>query len=536
LQIGGKTRSALVTLGAFGFFVLQALLATRPLARDLRSQTLAGPDPVIDLWTVNWLSRHLLQPTQLYGGNIFQPVEHAVLFSDLSLGTAVLLPPFRVVADDPVPLYNLAVLLALSFAGFSFFLLSWTLTGCPGAGLLAGTLAAFGSHQLYHVYHLNLLTTGWLALLLLGLHQLLERPGGAAAVLTGVSFALSVQSSGYYAVAAVLLPLVFAVTHARRLFARGPLRSAILAAILGSALALPYLLSFLEVREAHSLRRPPGMSRSMAFQPARDLGAHGYLYRAILGSDGERLFPGALSLALAGLAAARRRPHAGFYSASTLLLLLVSLGPAVELFGRELRLPYAWIFAIPPLDGMRHPYTFAAVATMTLAVLAALGWRSLAIAEKPWAAVLVLALALAETLAPPLDVRPVPADVPPAYRLLETLPPGLFLELPVSAPDALLWAARHGRPAVNGDGAFLPARHALLERYIQNNWIKKDPQDVDVERPTWIIAEEFPVRYVIVPCGRRPAFRAIADAFDRSQTYRFAAEAEDGDRVYEVRR
>ena len=84
--------------------------------------------------------------------------------------------------------------------------------------MLAGVLAAFSSHQMSHVYHLNLLSIGWLALFLLGLHRH-RRSGGSigAAILAGVSFALTAQSSGYYGVAAVVLALVFAGFHAREL-------------------------------------------------------------------------------------------------------------------------------------------------------------------------------------------------------------------------------------------------------------------------------------------------------------------------------
>jgi hypothetical protein len=42
------------------------------------------------------------------------------------------------------------------------------------------------------------------------------------------------------------------------------------------------------------------------------------------------------------------------------------------------------------------------------------------------------------------------------------------------------------------------------------------------------------VRYVIIPAGRKPGLRALAAAFDRSRSFRFVAEARDGDRLYEA--
>jgi hypothetical protein len=513
-----------------GFFLALAAVATRPLVLDLFGRTLPGPDPLIDLWTVNWLSGHMLQPG-LYDGNIFHPLTRSAVYSDLSLGTAVLLLPLRPLIADPVPLYNIGVVLALAFGGWSFHLLVRSLTADTGAGLVAGTLAAFGSHQLFHVYHLNLLSIGWLALLLLGLHRLETRPGPSATLLSGVSFAVCVQTSGYYAVTAALLPLLFAAARWRALVRPTSLRATLLAAAVGTLLSLPYLLAFREVRERDGLRRPPGMSRNMAFQPVRDLSSHGYLYGTVLGSQGERLFPGLLSLGLAGIAVARRRPAAPFYAVATGLLTVVSLGPELSFGGATLPLPYRTLFAIPPLDSMRHPYTFAAVATMALSVLAGIGCASLRIPRGVF-----VALAVLETLAPGPATREVPRGLPPVYERWLALPPGPALEVPLAAPDVLLWATRHGRGVVNGDGAFLPRLHGRLDQLMRREWLKQAPQDVDGTETAALVRDELPVRYLIVPCGRQPDTCRLAGALNRSRVFTLVAEMPDGDRLYEISR
>jgi hypothetical protein len=526
-------RAVLREGGVALLFLCLAALATRPLAGDLRGRTLAGPDPVIDLWTLHWLSGHLLDPGQLFEGNIFYPARHAAVYSDLSLGTAVLVAPLRAFVEDPVPLYNLGVLAALAFGAWAFCCLVRGLTGSASAGLLAGVLAAFGSHQLYHVYHLNLLTTGWLALLLLGMHRIAAGGGMRWAVLAGVSFALAAQSSGYYAVAAALLALAFAAAHWRRLLGPRALRATAVAAALGLLLTLPYARVFLEVRAQQGLRRPPRLSERMAFQPGRDLTSHGYLYRGLLGSAGERLFPGLLAPVLGLLALRRRAPGSRFYACAAGLLLLVSLGPRLELLGASLPLPYGVLFALPPLDAMRHPYSFAAVASFLLAVLAGIGWASLR--PRAWAGAAVVAAAVLETLAPPVAVREVPQGVPPAYRLLESLPPGPVLELPVFDEDALLWAARHGRPVLNGIGAFLPRDTQALESAVENQWLGPALGDVDDSRPGELLRES-PVRYLIVPTGRTPRLARLAAALSRSPSYRLLAETEDGARIFELTR
>src|SRR5262249_41219807 len=135
----------------------------------------------------------------------------------------------------------------------------------------------------------------------------------------------------------------------------------------------------------------------------------------------------------------------------------------------------------------------------------------------------------------PPDLRPVPPGVPPAYERLASLPPGPILDLPLFAPETVLWAARHGRPVLNGAGAFAPLQTLVLDRYIQNHWLEHIPADLDTERPTPYLVGRFSVRYVIVPTGRIRGFEGLAGAFDRSRTFRLAAVASDGDRIYEVR-
>jgi hypothetical protein len=534
----------MASAAAFLFFLAYAIVATRPLAFRAATHTLIGPDPLSHLWMVSWLTGHAFEPGQIFQGNIFHPAAHAVLFTDLSMGTAVLVLPLRLFTTEPLILFNAATILALAFGGWAFHALVHGLTGHRWAGLLAGVLAVFSSHQMSHVYHLNLLSTGWLALFLLGLHRIAcPRPGGdpgmergsiGAAVLAGVSFALTAQSSGYYGVAAAGLAMVFAAFHLREM--RRPRTACLVlgAAAIAVVLTLPYLLAFRALQEEQGLRRPPEMSVKMAFHPSRDLTSWAHAYIGLLGGDGEVLFPGLLPLVLGGVAVVRRGRSAWFYAAGAAVLIVLSLGPEVTLGSRTLSMPYRWLFALRPFDSMRHPFTFASVALFLLAVLAGLGWARLGLASKPWAGPAIVLLAIAETMTDAPRLREIPPGLPPAYQVLETLPAGPILEVPVFVEESVVWAARHGRPVLNGIGAFVPAQTLVLDRYIQNHWLDGEPGDIDTSRPTTFLRERFPVRYVIIPVGRFTGFRRLGLAFDRSRTFRLAAVAADGDRIYEV--
>jgi hypothetical protein len=501
----------------------------------MRGTTLLGRDPLIDLWTVHWVTRHAFEPV-MFQGNIFHPAPHAVLRNDLSLGTALLLLPLRAFIDDPVPLYNTGLWLALASGGWAIHWLGRQLTGSITAGLLAGILAAFSSHQLSHVYHLNRLSIGWLALFLLGLERLARSPGPFAVLLAGVAFSVTAQSSGYYGAAAGVLGLLFVAVRWRAFRSRPVVLASAAAALLAALLTAPFARAFFELRAQDSLKRPLETNESLAFQPARDLTSGAYAYAPLRGSKGQRLFPGLLILALATAGLARRREGSGYYAVATGALLLISLGPRLQVGGIGVPLPYRWLLAVPPFDAMRHPYTFAAVAILTLAVLAAFGWASLGLARRPWAAPVALLLAVGETLSPPPGTRRVPAGLPPAYRTLASLPPGPILEVPVDDPLTMLWAARHDLRVVNGVNAFVPPRTALLQLVMRHQWLKRVPLDVDESEPTRLLKEDFELRYLILPLQRHPHLRGLAEAIERSRSFTLVEQAGNGDRIYELLR
>ncbi|HWX24638.1 MAG TPA: hypothetical protein VN083_06320, partial [Vicinamibacteria bacterium] len=115
--------------GIVFFFFLLSLVATRPLLFHMATATFAGYDPLTHLWTVHWLATHFFDPNQIFEGNLYYPQRHAVLFTEIDLGTVVLVVPFRMFSSDPVRLFNLGVILALGFGGWSFHALVRFLTG-----------------------------------------------------------------------------------------------------------------------------------------------------------------------------------------------------------------------------------------------------------------------------------------------------------------------------------------------------------------------------------------------------------------------
>lgn len=510
-------------LAVAAFFVGLALWVIRPLPAGLDSQILMGPDPPIYVWTVDWLSGHLLDPGALFEGNIYHPVRHAVLLSDLAFGTALLVAPLRAWVRDPVTLYNLGLVLTLAFGGWSFQRLVQALTGSVAAGLLSGTLAAFGSHQLLHVPQLALVNIAGIALLLLALHRAFapRRPWVQALGL-GAAFAFNTLSSGYFAVAGTLLALVYALCHWRRFRTPGVFWTCLGAALVAAALLAPYVRAFLWLQATEHIERSLHANIAQAFRPLEDLGSQAYLYRGWLGATGQQLFPGFGCLFLAAWACRRRVAGWVFYLGATLVLLGLSLGPELRVGDTTLDLPYAVLFDVPPLNALMHPYSFAAVARLCLCVLAGMGLAVLAGSAARWALPVALVIGLAEVAAPPAAVRAQFAGLPEIYTALERLPPGPVLEIPVDSSDAMICAARSRRPMVNGSSGMAPRDHGALQRWMQREWLKPSRAaglPVLGGTRTLVHLRAMDVRYVIVPAGREPRWRRLQEAFERSPDF-----------------
>jgi len=502
----------------FAFFVVSAGFALRPLPFRLGDSIPAGSDPPHHLYIMNWLLEHGLSNDR-FEGRMFHPARNAVLRSDLSMGTVVLMAPLAPFVSEPLVRFNLATWVALAFSAWAFCLLARSWTHSTVAGLFAGLTAVLGSHQSLHYVHLNLMSVGWLPVFLLALERVLRGGGAAWAALAAVSFALVASSSGYYGVAACVAAAV--------LFARSPsataLRWGAFAAALAAVLLLPYLIAYAGLHAEESLVRT---SRELAkgSWTLRDLGSRALLHRTWNPAAGEPLFPGVAVTGLAAFALWRGSKRERTLGLAAALLFWLALGEPGGL--------YRLLALVPPFSSMRHPVTLAAVALMLLCVLAASGLALLS-RSKPALGAVLLAVGGLETLAPANDFFEVKPGVPPIYEEILKLPPGPVLEVPPYEATPLIWAARRGFETVNGGGAFIPALTTRIETTTQNHWLTDTYEPIDETKAAGILLNETGMRYLILPAGRRGGLDPLVQRFRECRCFRELG-VYQSDRLYEA--
>lgn len=171
----------------------------------------------------------------------------------------------------------------------------------------------------------------------------------------------------------------------------------------------------------------------------------------------------------------RRRSLLAFYLGAAVLCLAMCLGPGGVVMGEALveRPPYWWLMRLPGADALRVPTRFMMVATLPLAVAAALSFRL--VVDKISRRQYQIALVGVPTLALILDSwpRPLPVHSPPEqYPLPAGFSDVALVELPLgesvdSEIAAMNRGIKHGRPVANGYSGHLPPPYLVLRRALQ---------------------------------------------------------------------
>jgi len=530
-----RGRSALIEAGLLAGFLALAAVQTGVVS-NLGRQAFAGPDPIIDIWTLHWVATHLLKdPPRLFEGNIFFPARDTVLFSDPLVGPAVLVQPLLLFTSNPLLLYNAAVLLALALTSHGLWRLTRAL-GADGVSALVPAVAVpYCAHQLHHLTHLNLAAICGLPWLLLASIRLLERPGWPAAAGTALAFAWQASTSGYQAFTCAVLSLTVAAWGFRAFARRHTIAWAIAAALLAAVLLAPYVLAFLRVdatagmeREVqdivvHSLSVPDDLVRTPA-----------YAWRWLLPSGGDSAFPGLTVLALAVVAAVRARgPYVRLLLLVAAVFLVLSLGPALVVRGRAvMALPYGFLHQhVPLLRAGRHPVTFVIATVLALGVLAGLGLAALPVPVPVRA--LAVGLALVETLAPS-PKRSDRGPLPEAYGWLAAHGAQAVAELPYDDDARQLWAAYHGLCTTAGISPYAPADHMELAQRITHEWKREPAGGLEGMVSLAIFKRRVPVTHLLLNPGVAPAL--VHNVAATPETFTFLHATSDGARIYEVRR
>lgn len=474
-------------------------------------------DMRLNTWILAWSQNALLSPgAGFFDGGMLYPAPGALAGSEHLIGPALLTLPVRLFTDNAVLNYSAAVVLSSLILGFSTAALARWATGSRLLGLLATGIALSLPWRVAEISHLQLLSVGFIPLIvLLALQLLLGEARRWTAPFLFVVLSLQLLTS-YYLAYQVTLCLGMVVLVGL-LWIRPALARLV---PLATAMGLSYLILAL-VSIPYLTRNAQGELR-VTFNPDEIL-AGDHLSNALqmLGPRFNSLWqqnPGlepayyipvtVLVLALISffwflVGTEYRQAHQTGQIVrarlTTLVLWLSCLaafsmlpGPHAVWGDDIYRLPAYWAAQlIPGFIHLRAPHRWAIVIAVALPILAALGAQVILrlfghrlVAERlplrTMAGVMISVFVALNLPIERLAIKPAfdkSARHTALYDALESLPFGPVLELPWhldalqrNAADTryMLSGTQHGRPLLNGFTAHLPPSYFLLNRISQN--------------------------------------------------------------------
>jgi hypothetical protein len=506
-------------------FLALTVLMLYPLSVHPATRVADQGDPLLLSWMLAWCTRALFtDPLHFYDSNIFYPFPHSLAFSDPPVGAMPLSAPIWWITGNPVLAHNVAFLAAFFLSCVGAYLLTKKLTSSVIAGVFAGVIFAFPPYRLAHLSHLDLSSAYWMPVALLFLHRAFTSGRWSYFLGFAGSFVLQCFCSLYYGffftVAIALYLIYLAIFKTSRLTVEKIGKFAA-ASLLAGMVLIPFGLPFLIVNREYGVSRRPGevldgsadLVDYLAASPTNVL--YGQLTSPLLKNAGERaLFPGLLPPLLAligiwGLAPNFRRrailprslpPHQterageddiqsdqGYYVLLVAFAFLLSLGPRLQVGGKELELtlPYGLLYSyVPGFKAFRCPARFDVLVMLGLAVLAGQG---IARMEKflaargagpllRWTVSLpALAIVLLEYAAFPVRSAAVEvgSEVPAVYRwLAQQGPQTTVMELPIN-DDTLAkfrydyFSTYHWCRLVNGHASFLPPDYVRIMKVME---------------------------------------------------------------------
>lgn len=302
-----------------------AVVMTWPLARH--ATTAIGPDlgdPLFNIWVLLWTSGQVLAAASgdlgalgdYWQGNIFHPQPYALALSEHLTPQMLMALPVLALTGNGILAYNLLFLASFVLSAGALFWLVRTLTGHSLAAFIAGLAFAWAPYRLEQLSHLQVLTTFWMPLALLGFHRFVAT--GRTAPLAGGTVALVAQnlSCGYFLL--YFPPFVAAwclheMVRLRRTADRRVWAGLTAAALTAAALTWPFVSPYLELREEGGAGVRPVEEIRRYSADVTGLGAT----------------PPASDLWRGVLPASRTPEGAGFPGLTILLLVSVAMGSAV---------------------------------------------------------------------------------------------------------------------------------------------------------------------------------------------------------------
>jgi hypothetical protein len=303
-------------------------------------------DPLLNTWIIWWNRWHVPLSETWWSPPAFAPLRHVLALSEPLVGLSPLTTPLQWLGASPLLTYNIAFLLSFFLSGLGAHLLVLALTGRHGAAFIAGLAFGFAPYRAAQLPHLQILSSYWMPLGLLGLHRAAAAGRWSWLALFAIGWIGQVLTSGYFLLHFSILIALWLVWFGTSC-GKSVLCRMVVAWGLAAAVVAPLLWQARAIHERYGLDRPFAEIEQFSADvtslanPSPDLA----LWRPLHVPGAEReLFPGVTVIVLALIAVL-----AGHRAGGTQPRLLIRLRWLLVLAGSLPAAAVAWRFATGPL-------------------------------------------------------------------------------------------------------------------------------------------------------------------------------------------
>ena len=245
-------------LAATALYLALTIALTWPLVLHPGSLVPHDPgDPLLNTWIMSWNARVPPLTTAWWNAAQFFPAQGATAFSEHLLGLSVLTTPIIWLSGNPLLAYNVAFFSSFVLCALSAYALTLRIAGRHDAALVAGLAFGFAPYRMSQLAHVQVLSSYWMPLALLGLHGYFEDHRNRWLWLFAVAWLMQALTCGYYLFYLSVLVALWLLWFAA---GREPWRQIARVVFAWAAAALvmtPVLYGYWTIQRAYGMRRWP---------------------------------------------------------------------------------------------------------------------------------------------------------------------------------------------------------------------------------------------------------------------------------------
>ncbi len=243
-------------LVASAFYTALTIVQTWPLAAKL-STVLPHDlgDPGLNAWIIWWNAHAVPLTERWWNAPMFWPLQGTLAFSETLIGLSPITGPIQWLGGSPIAAYNVAFLLTFPLSALAAHALVFRLSGRHDAAVIGGLIYGFNPFRTAHFPQIQVMTSYWMPLALLGLHEYAARKKLRWLVVFAAAWLMQALSNGYYL---LFFPVLLALWIAWFALSRARTRTLVAIAVAGIVASLPLvplLWTYRRIHAAYSFQR-----------------------------------------------------------------------------------------------------------------------------------------------------------------------------------------------------------------------------------------------------------------------------------------